>query len=90
MTESIHHNRNILIFYAAISGRRRICDLARQYRITPPRVKQIILNEAKKRAPKLYGDLTAVRYDHCYYDSSHGPTMFELTKFQDQFLWGDI
>lgn len=89
MTRSIRHNRNILIYYAAVTGRKRLCDLARQYRLTPARVKQIVLNEAKKRAPKLFYELSAMRYYYCG-GSTQGPAIFELVKFQDQFLWGDV
>lgn len=83
--------RNQHIFFAAIEGKKKSADLARCYKLSPPRIKQIVLKEAKRRAPKLYYELIAIRYYYCDKSNiSHGPSIFELRKFKDIFLFGDI
>jgi len=82
--------RNLMIFFAAVIEEKPLSDIAREYKISPSRVKQIVLVEAKKRAPKLYKDLSSARFNYCRVkDNGQGPSMFELKKFKDQFVYGD-
>lgn len=83
--------RNELIFYEAVAEEIRPSELGRKYGISINRIKQIILREARRRAPKLYYDLILMRYDYCQKNNlSQGPTIFELKRFKDIFLYGDI
>ena len=81
--------RNLHIFHAALAGK-KIISIANEYKLTSPRIKQIILREAKRRAPKLYDELSAVRFNSCRLgDNGQGPLMAELVMFKNQFLYGD-
>ena len=81
--------RNLHIFYSAMVGK-KIVSIANEYKLSPTRIKQIVLREAKRRAPKLYDELSRVRFGGCMtLDIGQGPVMEELLLFKDQFLYGD-
>lgn len=81
--------RNLHIYYSIIIGNNKLKDVARLYKISTTRVRQIVLKEAQLRAPILYSELQSGL--PCIIGSSTGPMLLtHLREFADQFAYGEI
>jgi len=83
--------RNLFIYYAVIQDGRTYASLAKEHGISKSRVREIVMKIAKERAPILFNELKTLHALWCLGDSVFGyPRIFELRKFSDQFINGDI
>lgn len=69
--------RNTILFFEVVKEEKTLADASAKAKISPERARQIIFKQAKLRAPKFFLD-------------EENPTLKELQKNKDIFLYGDI
>jgi hypothetical protein len=90
----LNFKRNLFIYYDIVLHELPLKEVSRKYKLSSWSVKKIILREARRRAPETYKSLKVFRFDYCGIsgrgEDLKGPSIFELQKFKEFFLYGDI